>query len=770
MKCSYHWLKEFVDFDFTPDKLGERLTLLGLEVDTTETVTRNIRGAVVGEITEKTAENQCTVNIGNKTASAISLSALPQFKEVALLPNLDGDTDYQIASYNTLGIFEDDSPAFVGNSFKPGVAIESIIPIVDAVYDLDITPNRPDCMSMYGIAREISALTGNPIKRPAISLNEIDTPAQNSIKIKMDTPEGCPRYSAKVIKNVTIGPPPLWMYDRLIKAGLRSLNNIVDITNYVLIEYGFPLHAFDYSFIEKNEIIVRLSKKHEMFKTLDEKTHTLKTETVLICDGNRPVALGGIMGGLNSEVNESTKDVLLECAYFDAKFVRRSASSLGISTEASIRFGRGVDPNGILVGSDRAAELIGKLANGEVLKGTVDEYVKKIEETTISLRLDRIERVLGVAVSSEEAENILTRLGCKTSKGKQNDLTVQVPTFRPDLYREIDLIEEIARFVGFDKIPESAISLIPMVEKVNHKIEFLNRLKEMLRGNGFHEVMNNSMIPTSDLSLRHYPGETAKLVNPLSEDMAILRPSLLPSLIQVAQFNLFRQQENIKIYEIGGIFSPDDSSYKENLHLSGLLIGNETTDHWKYTTRKFNFYDLKGLIDDIRGLFSLEMNYALQEKSWAVVEPYLHLTIANKEVGILGKLDPTILSEYDILEESFIFELNLDNIIPSLGKEKKFHAIPKHPWVRRDIALIMDYDIPGGNLIKKFEEWGGEYLKEINIFDVYDGEQVPVGKKSLAFALKFQADERTLVEDDVNPVVDEIILKAKQEFNATLRS
>lgn len=773
MKCTFHWLKDFVDFDFTPEELGEQLTMLGMEVESIESVSRKLAGVIVGEIVEELADNQCKIKNGQEThLITLGLSSLPKFKKVALQTNPSGDS-YKLATYKSLGIFESDSPVYVGEDCKAGEAIDKMIPATDSIYDLAITPNRPDCLSIFGIAREIATLTGNPLKVPSIKFHEIETPTSDFVKVKIENPEGCPRYSARVIRNVSMGASPLWVYDRLAKVGLRSLNNIVDITNYVLIEYGFPLHAFDYDLIENSEIVVRSSKEGESFRTLDDKTHELKSDTVLICDGNKPVALGGIMGGINSEVNEKTKDVLLECAYFDPQFIRNGSTELGIVTEASIRFRGGVDPNGILVGSDRATELISEIAHAEVLKGIVDEYIAKIEENNIELRLKRIERVLGVHVQGKEVERILTRLGCKVIEGNNEPLSfnVKIPTYRPDLCREIDLIEEIARFVGFDKIPETDSSFIPLTGKTNNKNHIINQIKEIMRGYGFYETVTNSMIPSSDLTLKYYPGETANLINPLSEDMAILRPSLVPCMIQVAQFNLFRQQENICIYEIGSVFYPNGTGYHENLHLTGLLIGKEELDHWKHRNRKFDFYDLKGLVEDLcDSLKFSNVQFDSNVKNWAVVDPYLNLNFENKKVGFLGKLNPKILDEHDISEESFIFELTLDNIIPSLKLDKIFHAIPKYPWVKRDLAFIMDYDIPGGNLIKKIREWGGEYLKRLSIFDVYDGEQVPVGKKSLAFAMTFQADEKTLIEDDVNQIVDGIILKVKGEFNAELRS
>ncbi len=777
MKCTYHWLKEFVDFDFSPEQLAEKLTILGLEVDGTENIHRNTNGAIVGEVVETVDGNLYKVKTGRRTETIEFTSGqLQKNQKVVLQPAKGGTRTFQISTYESLGLSDEKSVVFVEETLSPGDAINHLVPETDTVYDIDLTPNRADCLSVIGIARDISALTGNPLRNPDTKIAESGTATAELVRIGIEAPEGCPRYAARIIRDVKIGPSPIWMHDRLTKVGLRTINNIVDITNYVLTELGYPLHAFDYALLEDKQIRVRLSTKGEQFVTLDEKLHELGDDTVLICDGKRIVALGGIMGGQNTEVSEQTRDVLLECAYFGPKFISRSAAQLGISTEASVRFSRGVDPNGIPNGIDRAAGLMAQFAGGQVQKDLLDQYVLPIPSPLVNFRLASIPRHLGISLSSTEVEELFTRLGlgAKPIESSTNGKTatgyeVEIPTFRPDLTREIDLIEEISRITGYDKIPENYIASVPLLSHSNSKEQTLNEVREFMTGNGYSETVTNSMIPGSEIVLKYFPEETVRLQNPISEDMAVLRPSLVATLVRVAQFNLFRQNEDLKIFEIGSSYLCGDSSFLENLLLGGLMFGNAENAHWDHKSRPIDFFDVKGLIEDFFRRFSIPGAQYSPKQTWALDESSLVVRLSEDEVGFLGRLNPIVQQEYDLGGECFLFELNLDKIIPNFVQTKRFHSVPRFPWVRRDLSFVVDIETPGGKLFEKIQEWGGTNLKDIFIFDVYSGQQVPIGKKSIAFSLTFQANERTLTEDEVNEAVDQIIRAARNEFDAVLR-
>jgi len=786
MKCTYTWLKEFVDFDFSAAELAEQLTMLGLEVDSFSEIKHDFHDAIIGKIEEKIDDQHFKVTIGKEIVTATSSeSQLSANQPVVIFRRNVGSKQYSIASYQALGISDDPAIIYIEENIPLSKKIAEIIPEIDVVYDIDITTNRPDCLSIIGIAREIATCTGNPLRIPDVSLIEAKLPAAAKIQIKILTPNGCPRYGARIIQDLTIHPSPIWMHDRLVKVGLRAINNVVDVTNYVLIELGHPLHAFDYNLLLDHQIQVRLSEHGERFVTLDGKGYTLDDNTVLICDAKRPVAIGGIMGGLNSEVKNSTQAVLLECAYFNPSHIRKSSGKLGLTTDSSMRFCRGVDPNGVVFIINRAAQLMQLTAQGSILQGVVDEYVQPIEPTKITLRTERVHNVLGTTIAAGQIKQILSRLGntvveqnrvpdksATIKKSEQDSVIFQViaPTFRPDLTREIDLIEEIARVTGYEVIPEKVSTSFVFNSRVNWRERFLCLSKDYWIGNGFYEVVGNSMIPLSDISLKFYAEETIQLLNPLSEDMAVLRPSLIPSLLRQTQYNLFRQQETIRLFEIGNIFQQQNQTHQEDLSLGGMLTGFALPTHWEHKNRSIDFYDLKGLLFGFCQWFRI-VNLKIKTGShWALEAPGVNLEVNGIEIGSAGKIKKEILAQYDIPSECLIFELNLRKLFPNITWDRQYQPIPRFPSVRRDLAFLLDFEITGDVLEKEIKRWGGTFLKSLNIFDVYIGKQVPIGKKSVAVSLIFQAEERTLVESEINQIVGRIISELKRSINAELRS
>ncbi len=775
MKCTYNWLQEFINFDYSPSELAEHLTMLGLEVDSYETVERNFQNAVAGRILEQNDLNIFVVDIGEQ--KVIVKSKYNNLKiGQRVVVNKKNDS-FHIASYQSLNISDDDKAIYIGQELEVGSNLKALIPESDIVFDIDVTPNRPDCLSVFGIAREISNITENSIKMKKIALPESDIPASDYIKISNYTPEGCPRYAVRMIKNVSICPSPLWMHNRLALVGLRAINNIVDTTNYVMMELGHPLHAFDYKLIKEQEIQVRLSESGEQFVTLDGKRYTLDEKTVLICDAKRIVALGGIMGGLNSEVSDSTRDVLVECAYFNPGFIRSTTRKYGISTDASMRFSRGADPNGVKRAINRTAQLIGDVSDSEVLGGIVDNYAAPVKKQKIPLRVKRVEHILGTAVSTGNIKKIMESLGCEIEKSsnpeKETNLQqfhVVVPTFRPDLTREIDLIEEISRVVGYDNVPEKLTTTFQINSEANLKERYLNQLRDYWVGNGFSEAIGNSMIPISDVCLEFYGKKTIKLKNPLSEDMAVLRPSMIPSLLRSLQYNLFRQQENIRLFEIGTAFEVNGKSHEEHILLGGIVTGSSQTVNWINKEKSLNYYDLKGLISGFFKKFRISNFEFKSESHWALDEPGVYFQVGSEIIGHVGSVKKEILDKYDISSECFIFELNLFKFLSNINKDRYYVPVPRFPAVQRDLAFVIDLDVPGGKVMEEIKKWGGKYLKDINIFDVYTGQQVPVGKKSVAVSLVFQAHERTFTESEINKMVEQIISKIFVSLNAELRT
>ncbi|HDL17901.1 MAG TPA: phenylalanine--tRNA ligase subunit beta, partial [Bacteroidetes bacterium] len=498
----------------------------------------------------------------------------------------------------------------------------------------------------------------------------------------------------------------------------------------------------------------------------------LDDETVLICDGKRTVAIGGIMGGLNSEVSASTKDVLLECAYFNPAYIRKSSRKLNLTTDASMRFSRGMDPNGIEMVINRTAGLIGDTAQGKILKGIVDQYVAPVAQKTIHLRSERVEKVLGVKVTARQIRQIMKSLGCLVVNAGESDedSTITVPTYRPDLEREIDLIEEVSRIIGYDKIPEKTATTLQLSTAINRKERDLKNIREFWVGNGFNEAVSSSMIPLSDVSLEFYSSETIKIKNPLSEDMAVLRPSLIPSLMRIAQYNLFRRQQNIHFFEIGSNFLHHGDVHEEQLMLTGILSGNMMENHWSRQSEKVTFFDLKGVLTNFFKKFGVS-NYQFKDmKTWALEEPCVQILIDGHTVGIAGRVKQNILDRYDISSECFIFELTLDKFLPKIKRERLLTPIPRFPSVQRDLAFVIDLEIPGGKVLEEIAKWGGIYLKDLEIFDIYTGKQVPVGKKSVAVSMNFQAENKTLTESEINEMVEKIIINVKDSLKAELRS
>jgi phenylalanyl-tRNA synthetase beta chain len=774
MRCSYSWLREFVDFDLSPEQLAQHLTMLGLEVDSVEKREYDVSSAAIAEVLE-VGETEITATDGS-AAFNVKRKGFP-FKKgdrIVLIP-VSENGEWELASYQRLGLSDAEEPILGDPNWEKGTRLSHYIPKIDWIFEIDLTPNRPDCLSILGIAREISASLDVPLRKPKIYVKETDPPTSELVVVEIEAPEGCPRYAARLLRNVEIRPSPAWIHWRLWQVGIRAINNIVDVTNYVMVETGHPLHAFDFSLIEKGKIVVRFSRHGERFVTLDGKGHTLDDRTVLICDGVRPVAIGGIMGGLNSEVRLSTRDVLIECAYFDPKFIRRSASRLGFSTESSMRFSRGVDPNDTVQVINRTAQLMNELAGGTLLKGVVDAYPRPIRPAQVLLRHERVEKILGRPVAVEDVRDLLHRLECgvEPENGEQQGagrFRVTVPTFRPDLTREIDLIEEIARLIGYDTIPEKMDSHLTFTAEVNRKERFLREIRRFFVGRGLSEAVSNSMVSSSDPILQAFPGATLRLMNPLSEEMAVLRPSLIPSMVRLAQYNLFRQHESVFLFEIGKTFFVEEGAHREELHLAGVLVGATAPEHWKHKPREVDFFDLKGLVEAFFRSIHTDVTFAPCQKHWAVEEPVLEVISNGRQVGILGKLREHFKRSYDLPADCYIFELNLEEILSIISWQRQFEPVPRFPWVRRDLAFVVDLQLPGERLVEEIKKWGGTILRDVNIFDVYMGQQVPRGKKSIAVALRYQHHERTLSDEEIQQSIQDILKGVKETLGAELRT
>ena len=641
----------------------------------------------------------------------------------------------------------------------------------DIVFDINVTPNRPDCLSMIGIAREVGILAEKKLKKPDSSVPETTKPTEKMISVDIIDPDACPRYSARVVTNVTIKESPHWLQNKLQSVGIRSINNVVDITNFVLMESGHPLHAFDYDLIMDQRIIVRKAKPNESFRTLDGHEHLLKTDDLLICDGQRGVALAGVMGGLNSEVTEKTKNILLESAYFDPRTIRSTARRLDMSSEASQRFERGADPNNTIFAVNRAAKLMAELANGEVTKGIVDAYPKMIPPKKISLRLSRVSQVLGKEIPQKDVVSILSGLDLDVQQN--HPIRVTVPTFRPDLTHEIDLIEEIVRHYGFDKIEPNLNSVITLSSQTDERQQVVENIRDTFVGLGFIETLNTNLVPKEYISLFTPEPEGMVLKNPLSQETSCLRTSLIPTLLDSIRWNVNRSAENLRLFEIGKIFIPNDKHLPDEIMMiAGALTGSFRHQHfWGEALKPVNFFHLKGVIESFLMKHHIE-GYQFISSKHIAFDPEITLAISlnNRVLGTMGQVRKSILEKWDIKNDVFSFEISVPDLYDVILKKKTFYRIPRFPAIKRDLAIVVDASVPIASMENLIRKKGGKLLSFIELFDLYKGKQIESGKKSAAFSLTFLDPNRTLEEEDVEPVISSIIKALKESFSATLRS
>ncbi len=790
MKISYNWLKDYLDLTIEPRQLADRLSLVGLEVEEVQERRLDFPNVVVGQIINiedhPSAEKLkiCQVDVGEEDLSIVCGAEnitvgqmVPVAKEGAMLANglkihktkiREVSSEGMLCSEAELGLSDRSEGIWIlPENLPKGAPLDKALNLeTDYIFDIAVSPNRPDCLSHIGVAREVGAILSQPIQKPVNSIKEKKEKADKHIKITIKAKKGCPRYSARVIKNIKVGKSPTWLINRLEAVGMRSINNVVDVTNYVLMETGHPLHAFDYDLIHGKKIIVRESEEKETFVTLDDKQRELPAGTVLICDARGPVAIGGIMGGLNSEVSMNTVNVLLESAYFDPERIHISSRYLGLSTEASQRFERGADPNGNIYALDRAAQLIAELCGGEILAGVVDVYPKPIEPRQIPLKVEQINNLLGTNLKKAEIKKILERIELKI----KNDRVI-VPTFRPDLEGVADLAEEVARLYGLENIPPKQLITIDYQVGMNEFDVFINQIRELLVGFGLQEVITSSMV-NSQLWEELTGQKIYPILNPISKDLDGMRNFLLPSLAQVIEYNRNRKYFNLKLFEINRVFLPPadpDQQPQEELHLAIALTGKREGNLWFSSGEEADFFDIKGLAQLLTDKISLDNSKFISYSDSVILEDGLALFNGNNQLGILGRLSSRIAAKFEIDSEVYGAEFQLQKMFENRKIDRKYQPISRFPAVERDVALIIDEDVAAGEIVSAIQREGGPYLTKVEIFDVYRGKQIPAGKKSLAFHLNFQAMDRTLTEEEINLLMEKIFTVVNRNFQAKLR-
>ncbi|HDD7319023.1 TPA: phenylalanine--tRNA ligase subunit beta [Staphylococcus aureus] len=788
MLISNEWLKEYVTIDDSVSNLAERITRTGIEVDDLIDYTKDIKNLVVGFVKSKEKHpdadklNVCQVDIGEDEPVQIVCGApnvdAGQYVIVAKvggrLPGgikikrakLRGErSEGMICSLQEIGI----SSNYIPKSFESGIYVfsEAQVPGTDAlqalylddqVMEFDLTPNRADALSMIGTAYEVAALYNTKMTKPDTTSNELELSANDELTVTIENEDKVPYYSARVVHDVTIEPSPIWMQARLIKAGIRPINNVVDISNYVLLEYGQPLHMFDQDAIGSQQIVVRQANEGEKMTTLDDTERELLTSDIVITNGQTPIALAGVMGGDFSEVKEQISNIVIEGAIFDPVSIRHTSRRLNLRSESSSRFEKGIATEFVDEAVDRACYLLQTYANGKVLKDRVSSGELGAFITPIDITADKINRTIGFDLSQNDIVTIFNQLGFDT---EINDdvITVLVPSRRKDITIKEDLIEEVARIYGYDDIP----STLPVFDKVTSgqltDRQYKTRMvKEVLEGAGLDQAITYSLVSKEDATaFSMQQRQTIDLLMPMSEAHASLRQSLLPHLIEAASYNVARKNKDVKLFEIGNVFFangegelPDQVEY-----LSGILTGDYVVNQWQGKKETVDFYLAKGVVDRVSEKLNLEFSYRRADIDGLHPGRTAEILLENKVVGFIGELHPTLAADND-LKRTYVFELNFDALMAVSVGYINYQPIPRFPGMSRDIALEVDQNIPAADLLSTIHAHGGNILKDTLVFDVYQGEHLEKGKKSIAIRLNYLDTEETLTDERVSKVQAEI--------------
>jgi len=802
MRVSLNWLKEYVNIPLSVDDLADLLTMSGLEVEAKEPLGRSLEEVVAARVLSVRAHPEANtlwlcdveagrgavqvvcgapnVRAGMMTSMALPGTTLPGGVEVKET-RIRGEVSVgMLLAEDEMGLTDDHTGVMVLPEYlSAGTPVAQALSLPDWALEIGLTPNRPDCACVIGIAREIAALTKGKLRKPEIRFKESDRSIEALTSVTLEDPEGCPRYAAGMVCGFELKPSPFWMRYRLHVSGIRAISNVVDVTNYVLLEMGQPLHAFDYDRLKENRIVVRKARNGEVFTTLDGKTHTMNQDNLMICDGQRPVALAGVMGGLNSEIFSESKDVLIESAFFDPITTRRSSKRLGISTEASYRFERGVDIGGAVRALRRAMMLISELAGGEVIQGIVDNYPAPRKLREIELRVDKTNRFLGTDLSRETIGGFLQALEMDVQPLGENVLRVKAPSFRVDLTRDWDLMEEVARLEGYDKIPVTIPPIRPSDEKESQEMTSGHRVREIMVGLGFSEVISFSFIaPDSaeflgaekDSSLRSF----VTLLNPLTVDQSVMRTSLIPGLLASVKTNLSYGEKDLKLFEWGRVFIRQGTAElpQERLVLTGLIMGLANPKEWYREERAADFYDAKGAVEGLLkalGLRSLVFERGATP-SWYSKEAACVIRFPDKIIGAAGQLSPEVLTRFDVdAPWVFVFEIDGAVLIEKATGERTYEPLAKFPALYRDLSIIAKRNLESARVQEIILREGRDLVESVTLFDVFEGGKIDPSEKALAFRICYRSRETTLDGKDINKLHENIVERIGKETGARLR-
>ena len=798
MKITYNWLKEFIDTGLTPEELHKKFFTLGIGVETFGPLYSDVTKVVIAKLLKVDKHPDadkltlCEVDTGSellkivcgaknhkagdKVAVAVNGATLPGGIKISKVILRGVESNGMICSEKELGLADSSAGVMILPAEAPiGKDFKETYGLNDWLYEIEVMPNKPEYLGIIGIARVLSAALKVPMKIPQVKLVE-DTSAKtvDLAKVIIQDKDLCPRYSARVISGVKLGPSPLWLQVRLRSVGIRSINNLVDATNYVLIETGHPLHAFDRELIKDRTIVVRRAKTDEVMTTLDGVKRKLDKEMLVIADTEKAVALAGIMGGQISEINDKTVNVLLESAYFEAVCIRKTSKKLGLMTEASYRFERGADYNGILYALNRTAQVINELAGGKTASGVIDEYPEKIQQISISTRFERVNKILGTSIKKEEMLDIAKGLGFTVEKSDEQTFTVTVPSFRTDLTREIDMVEEIAVIYGYDKIPERFPTI--RLEQINTLPKIDELSKQSLIGRGLNEFINYSFMTkdwfdkagvSQDNPVRT---EVVTLMNHLIEDWNALRSTLLPNLLKNVTTNAVSHgNKNLKFFETGKVFRNKGGIYSEYKELGIIVTGCTGDSSWLQKPEETGFFYIKGILE---GLFSdLKVDFKLKEtvNDFYDKAASTGITVNGENIGSFGEVSKRLLKIHDIKNRVFYAEINLLLLEKHINLKKEFTGLPKFPANKRDISFIVTAETFAGDITSFIESLSVINLEKVEIIDFYKGDKVEPGKKSVTYSLTYRDASKTLTDQEVDTTNKVVAAKVIEKFKADIR-
>ncbi|MCU6792132.1 phenylalanine--tRNA ligase subunit beta [Paenibacillus sp. WQ 127069] len=821
MKVSYQWLSQYVDVSgFTAAELAEKLTRSGVEIDSVEDRNKGVEGVYVGFVKSREKHpdadklSVCKVDVGQgedlqivcgaknvdagqKVPVAIVGAKLPDGLNIKRAKLRGVESQGMICSAKELGLNDKLLPKEIQEGIlvlpgdtEIGASILNVLGISDEVLDFDLTPNRSDCLSMLGAAYEIAAVLGRPVRLPDseqgaadnVGAGKVARQASEQISVEITAKEQCSHYAAKLIEGVHVGTSPLWIQNRLMAAGIRPINNIVDITNYVMLEYGQPLHAFDADKLDNGHIDVRLAQSGEKLVTLDGVERSLEPHMLLITDGKKPVAIAGVMGGENSEVTSGTTRILLESAKFDGGTVRKTSRQLGLRSEASLRFEKEVNPEAVLPALNRAAALISQYADGQVATGTVESVSKQHNPVRIELSVGRINAYLGTTLSVEEVSEIFKRLHFDAEVSGET-FHVNVPSRRGDITRGVDLIEEVARLYGYDNIPTTLMTGVTTPGALNKEQAIRRLARTLLTGSGLYEAVTYSF--THPQQINDFPGafkesKPVTLSMPMSEDRSTLRTSLIPHLMEAATYNRNRNTDDVALFEIGKVFVTNEVSLtklpEERLMLAILLTGKRQATHWSGKSVEVDFYDLKGVFENLVGYLGLtgKIGYTAAQPDGFHPGRTANITLQLPEgdqtqvIGTLGQLHPALQQQRD-LADTYVLEVDFQALAAYADEQITYSPLPRFPAIGRDLSVVVNRDLQVGELTAKVKEVAGALLESIQVFDIYTGDRLGADKKSVALALVYRTLERTLTDEEVSELHAQVLTALEQSYGAELR-